>query len=139
MSQCSKLKRLVVSLHSRLHKMVKKRSVVTRHKLPAASDSDEGDGDDSAVPPTEPHRHVAYSFDEEKRTRRTTYLPLPVSPQKRPRVSTYDSDGLPIPLHLDAHERQEDHDMEYLYHRIETLETDPSRRKRTEGVCSPRK
>lgn len=113
--------------------MVKKRSVVTTHKLALSSDSDD-DVRGLAVPHTETHCHVVYASTQETFSRRTSYLSVPASPKKRARVSPHDSSGYSTPADMAPGERQDDLDLEYLYHRIESLTMDGNVRKRTEGV-----
>ena len=64
----------------------------------------------------------------------TSYLSVPASPKKRARVSPHDSSGYSTPADMAPGERQDDLDLEYLYHRIESLTMDGNVRKRTEGV-----
>lgn len=135
----SKLKRLITFFPSLLCRMTKRHHRhVTRHDLNFdSSDEDHGDTDCSpAQPRTEPQRHVTYNYtnDLDKVTHRTSYLPIPVSPKKRTRVSSppsYDDQITPAEL---ENEPEEDIDLDYLYHRIETLSIDPAPRKRTPGV-----
>ena len=134
MSSRRKLRRLIPSLPSLLCNMVKKRSAVTTHKLPVSSDSDDDAGGRPAATRTETHRHVVYASTQETFSRRTSYLSVPASPKKRARVSPDDSGQCSTPADTGSDAPQDSLDLEYLYHRIETLALDGNVRKRTEGV-----
>ncbi len=133
----SKLKRLVTFPHALLCRMVKKRpSAFVYHRVDSTdSEADSDDADSGATTPrTEPQRHVAYSFADEKQSTRTSYLPVPASPQKRARTSPHPSDALSTLPERPEDESQEGHDLQYLYHRIESLNMESSLRNRTDSV-----
>ncbi len=132
----SKIKQLVLLIPSFLRKMGKRRSTnIIRHTLDLDSSDDDHDSPDTQ-PRTENLRHVAYSFDDDNHSRRTSYIPVPVSPNKRARISPPPS-GMSTPAE-GAHEPEEELDMMYLYHRIESLDLEPeldtASRTRTAGV-----
>ncbi len=142
MSPHSKIKQLFVLIPSLIRKMGKRRAKdIIRHRvdLTSSSEGDNSDGDtpSNAPPRSENVRHVAYNFEDDSQSRRTSYISVPVSPNKRARFSPLPS-GLATPADDDQPDTQEELDMMYLYHRIEhldlELETETERRKRTAGV-----
>lgn len=106
------------------------------------------DSDDEHCPsgirtPTEKHAHTDWGHRHERPSARTSYIEVPVSPNKRQRQrasstppslpslaiddesATYDTPSQPV-------------DLDYLYHQMEQLDTDDAQgpRKRTAGVSS---
>lgn len=140
MTRC-KLRRLLTALPSLLRRMTKRRAKdITYHKVSSDEASDDEDDSPSSAPPrTESQRHVTYSYSNESEngSHRTSYLSIPISPRKRTRLSIPpDTDGVPTPADTTDDEVDDGHDVEYLYHRIETLamDPDPVPRRRTAGV-----
>ncbi|RDX41714.1 hypothetical protein OH76DRAFT_1459063 [Lentinus brumalis] len=120
--------------------MVKKRSAhFTHHRISSDSDSDgEADGDtvSRAQLPTETQRHIAYRFDNDEMSRRTSYVPIPTSPTpKRARMSPDPSDG-DYSTPEETGGGLDEEELQYLYSRIENMgvEEDPDiPRTRTAG------
>lgn len=146
MKRRSKLKCLLTTLpslrplRSLLRTMVGKRRSQhsTRHNINFDSSDEDGNADGLTSGRTENHRHMKYSFVDEKMSKQTSYVALPISPQKRARVVSPPTDSVTALADVsDATQSHEDLDLNYLYHRIESLEVDSSSRKRTAGVRFP--
>ncbi|RPD53249.1 hypothetical protein L226DRAFT_576495 [Lentinus tigrinus ALCF2SS1-7] len=139
MPRC-KLRRLLTALPSLLCQMTKRRGKnVIHHNLNFdTSDDDDASPSSEAQARTETQKHIVYIHDSSSSSaaHRTSYIPIPLSPKKRARTSSSLDSGFATPLNdpdSTHSEEQEDLDLEYLYHRIETLDVNAQPRKRTAG------
>ena len=133
------MKSLLTSLRPLIRKMRKRRGIFQRYEL--SSDEDQEDDQSAstvaATIPTESIRHVSYEFGDHV-SQKTSFFNLPRSPKRARTTPVLTPTGVNSPAEPADDDAPEDLELEYLLHRLESLDTAfdpaPPPRKRTAGV-----